>query len=197
MKVTIYFLTKNTRFLCQRKIMPYPCQYFCMRVCPILTILKNWIFVSKEFSKNGKKEITWHVDKLDFDEIGPTQPSFRTLPDFLITQMNWVSRRQFHTRFQQSSTIFFLPVFRQPFWTNQTSRITTACIYCLIITRDFQRRTKRLNFDWKSSSFSNHQKRIKQHEIINLIDFNFDTLLFHLLSHPTTKLINKLIKLIN
>lgn len=50
----------------------------------------------------------------------------------------------------------------------------SKCIYCLIITQDFQRRTKRLNFDWKSSSFIREKK---QHKIINLNDFSLDTFL--------------------
>jgi len=129
MKVTIYFLTKNTRFLCQRKIMPYPCQYFCMRVCPILTILKNWIFVSKEFSKNGKKEITWHVDKLDFDEIGPTQPSFGTLPDFYHT-----NELSFPAPISHSfSTVKYYLLFTciSPTILNQPNKSNHDCLYIL------------------------------------------------------------------
>lgn len=128
-------------------------------------------FASKELTKNVKKTITWHVAKLDFEWNWPNS-AIIWYSAWFYSQVSWILRRQFHTRFPQSSIIIFLPYITDYFETTE-SRITTSCIYCLIITRDFQRRTKRLNFDWKSSSFKlRNQQNIKQHEIINLIDFN-------------------------
>lgn len=94
----------------------YPCHFYCMR----LSNTDNTYEILPRKSLQGKKTITWHVDKRAFDWNWPNS-AIIWYSAWFYSQMSWISWRQFHTRFLQSSTIIFLPYFTNTFWNNQES----------------------------------------------------------------------------